>query len=324
MVDIAEKMKKHMASCSLNASSLSRKSGIPRTTIQNILNGTSHKPRIEILTALASTMNCRIKDLLSDNDSRLTQYAIKDEFSSSFLSDNIKINRMDEMLKAELERVDSILEHFDYTSHFIEHIGQQIAKNGSDNLDFITNLLSEGAFKKEKLFAWTFFDWVNDKNLMVASNYNILMKPVDMTNKRKYMTKVRKEPWKMFFDPPALSIPGNEWIIPAAMGISDENGYYIGTITLGFNIKVLYEKIINATINENIRFIILDEEHNIMIQPVEFYQRARKDFFKNSLKKISLQQKGQFFNKIDYNDIILSNYKKSSKNHFIVLAGYFW
>ncbi|MHA1539489.1 MAG: helix-turn-helix domain-containing protein [Alphaproteobacteria bacterium] len=324
MRQIGEKTKIKIEELGLTVSALSRESGIPRTTIQNILNGASRSPGTEIIVALAATMNCPVKDLLSDDDPRLKKFVMEDEFGPHFLSEHFKVNRMDEMLKIELERVDSILEHFDYTSHFSKYVGKQIAAHGAEDIEFITNLLLEGTLKKEKLFSWTFFDWTNADNLVLVSNYGKLAEPVDLTGKREHMTKVRKEPWKMFVDPPALSIPGDEWIIPAAMGIESEQGEYLGTITLGFNIKALYEKMMSAVVSENVRFVILDSEYRIIVQPLELYTQKRSDFFQDTLKGVALKEKGKLTHKIDYSGIILSNYKKSFNGTFIILAGYSW
>ncbi|RXI50660.1 hypothetical protein DP130_01435 [Clostridium tetani] len=58
-LEIIEKLKKEL---NLTSKQLSEKSGVPKGTLDKILNGTTKDPRLETLKSLAKVLRCTLDD----------------------------------------------------------------------------------------------------------------------------------------------------------------------------------------------------------------------------------------------------------------------
>ncbi|MBY0264063.1 MAG: helix-turn-helix transcriptional regulator [Holosporales bacterium] len=67
MSALSLRIKKKLVEHNLSASALERKAGIRPSTLQNILQGRSKNPSIEVLQSVAQALNCSVSELLGEN-----------------------------------------------------------------------------------------------------------------------------------------------------------------------------------------------------------------------------------------------------------------
>lgn len=67
MSELSIRIKKKLVEHHLSASALERKAGIRPSTLQNILQGRSKNPSIEVLQAVAFALSCTVSELLGEN-----------------------------------------------------------------------------------------------------------------------------------------------------------------------------------------------------------------------------------------------------------------
>ncbi|MFN7039277.1 MAG: ATP-binding protein [Alphaproteobacteria bacterium] len=162
-----------------------------------------------------------------------------------------------------IERV--LIDDLDYTSYQMEYISNQI-KNKPTSKDEIYKILASfrGNHKVNVAFSWNMFSWVNkDGFLTVDGNVGIISKPPNMLN-RDYLPCTIKHPGKLCLgSQPVYGAASKQWIIPAGMGVADNNGQYLGSIIFGFDMNSLIFKIEQTIANENISFILINNNNII-------------------------------------------------------------
>ncbi len=225
-------------------------------------------------------------------------------------------------------RIDrSLTDSFGYASHLMTFFGQEIQKLDNPNPVKITKLL-RGELANDKvvkdLFSWTLFDWIDKNNrLVVSSAIGKIDKIVDMSF-RSYTKMTPKMPWSLQFSQPAIGVPSGQWIIPAAMGITDKKGIYFGAIGMGFNILNLTRKIESNLTSKNTRFIIVTNEFNIVALSDDNNIERTSNFYKLYFDKNPLASaNADFFKKpIKQGDTTFFYYHKIVDTPYIVLVGY--
>ncbi|MDB2414936.1 ATP-binding protein, partial [Rickettsiales bacterium] len=215
-----------------------------------------------------------------------------------------------------------------YIENYAEFIGQRIADHGSKDLKYIASLLGghhNSQPNSQNLFISTLFDWVNPKKEMwVSSSKGVFDKPIDMSH-RDYLNRTPKYPWTLQIQDPAKGIPSGQWIIPGGMGITNSKGEYLGAVTLGFAIDGLAKKINSALGNNDLQFVILNNDLKYIggtsggreTDDAFFFIR----YFEN--KNEILNNNANFFKKpIEFSGAKFYHYYKTSKYGFIILSGY--
>ncbi|MBU6140938.1 MAG: response regulator [Proteobacteria bacterium] len=219
----------------------------------------------------------------------------------------------------------TILESFDYTNQINNYIGQQITHHGAQDLKFILELFNETnriRNRNSELFSWSSFDWVDAKNYQVInSKLGIHKNPKDMSG-RQYAILSRQHPWTLQVSSTALGNPSQTWVIPAATGVTDKNGKYLGAISIGFDVSELSGRI-EKKLDGKTSFVVLDQELKIVLQSVDIKLPRDSDFFqKNFNSEIFSTELGELKKEIEIGDIQLSQYKKISKYPYIILVGF--
>lgn len=170
------------------------------------------------------------------------------------------------------DRLDaSLRESFDYVSHYAKFLGDKIIEHGKADPDYIAELFySRGQVdpEEQKLYSWTKFDWINpDKQMTVSTKHGVLKEKKDM-RLRSYLNETPVHPWRLRFSEPAVGIPSGQWIIPTGVGVKDSHGKFLGTIGTGFSIERLREKLEKSSVMPGSSFIVLNSNHNIILQSV--------------------------------------------------------
>lgn len=80
MSDLGLCIRKKLREQHISASALEKKAGIRPSTLQNILQGRSKNPSLEILKAAASALGCTISELVGENSVPLESVILVDEW----------------------------------------------------------------------------------------------------------------------------------------------------------------------------------------------------------------------------------------------------
>ena len=198
----------------------------------------------------------------------------------------------------------SFTDAVDHTAYMIDVLISQIRQDHL-NLKYIENIMSKFKLnpKVENVLTWTAFSWTNAQHKIVVDLiYGILEETIDLS-KRDYMPETVKLPGKIQLGSPVFGSTSKTWMIPAGMGAVDEKGNYIGTMTIGFSIDALTDRL-KASINaQGVSFALLDKNLNIIlkscpelekIESLESDIRSSKhfllkqiDFLKNDSQSVS-------------------------------------
>jgi two-component system sensor histidine kinase ChiS len=221
----------------------------------------------------------------------------------------------------------AIADAFNYANLINTNIGKEIA-NG--NVNDLKNILA--IFKKNKkiydynkdLFSWSAYDFVNNKNLqLVNSMVGIRKKPPNMSN-RKYSELCKKKPWTLQVSTPNYGNPSGIWTIPAGTGFEDKNGNYLGIISIGFEIEKLRNQVIKKINDNDVSFVILDYNGNIILQSLDNSFSREDNYFKLNPPLKILKNKSKSNGKINIkvNNINFSYFQIIENYNYLVLTGF--
>lgn len=163
----------------------------------------------------------------------------------------------------------NIIESFDNIENVLTYMGQQLSrhKNAKD-YEYILELFRSFSNNPKILepLSWTLVSWVNsDNKLVVDARLGILDKDhLKDVSGQAHLESARKKQWEMFLAQPIRGNTSKKWIIPAAIGVSDINGDYIGSFIFGFDIEKLKQHLIEITSGKQVEFALLDENSNII------------------------------------------------------------
>jgi DNA-binding Xre family transcriptional regulator len=79
MQSVQQKLKYQMEKSGIKPHTLAKVAGVPESSIKNIVYGRSTKPSLELIDALAIKLNCKVSDLLSDDDQRINKKSKQEE-----------------------------------------------------------------------------------------------------------------------------------------------------------------------------------------------------------------------------------------------------
>lgn len=161
------------------------------------------------------------------------------------------------------------VESVDYTQNVLAYMAHQISEHNNSN-DYAYILKLFDAFGKvEKVtqtLSWTLVSWVDvDDKLFVDAKLGIL-KPENAKNisGQDHIRKAKEEQWKIKFAPPRKGNTSGKFIIPSALGVSDINGKYIGSLIFGFEIEKMKQAFTKLMVRDDIGFALLDQDKNIV------------------------------------------------------------
>ncbi len=228
-------------------------------------------------------------------------------------------------LRVKARRIDTVLtDSFDYAAKYIEFVGEKIAQQGAGDLNYIANFIGGNYItrpQEENLYITTTFDWVTpDKMLRVSSKSGVLRTPFDMSD-RDYLVQTELHPWTLQLSDPRYGGLSKQWIIPAGMGITDNQGRFLGSITLGFAIDGLTRRILQGMDVADARFLILTNDGELVIDSGrESTEPPTK--FRLEIPSDILTVGPHYLPPITYDDVEFSYVRPVNKYPFIVLIGY--
>ena len=210
-------------------------------------------------------------------------------------------------------------------------MGKQISRHGVNDLDFILSTFRnnvESNIIGNKIFSWSAYDWVDDQNYQLVNAKKGINKkdPPDMSI-RNYSKTARDLPWSLQLDPPVTGDPSESWVMPAATGILDKKGVYLGAVVVGIDIGLL-ENHLEERLNSGLSFVITNPDGGLILKsssvPDNNWDKAQFDLkskiiHDNTTKPISSRS-------LDFpvvvDKIVFKNLSYVQKYPLIILTGY--
>ncbi|MDA0967689.1 MAG: cache domain-containing protein, partial [Proteobacteria bacterium] len=234
----------------------------------------------------------------------------------------------DVRLEKSIHRIENEIQTtFSYVSYLIKFMGQQIINDDPNDLENIAEMLRGKLIlnaKDKSKFAWEMFDWSReDKKIIVTTPYGIMKEPIDISY-RYYAKMADVEPWVLHTDPADIGVTSGQWIIPAGMGITDSNGKFIGTISMGFNVAKLTRNIESILDSEDVSFVILDKDNKIALSSEDVkYDQNQRDYFSKELgNKLPENGSGRLPLNLIFQNIKYYYYNKIDGYPYTILMGY--
>ncbi len=191
-----------------------------------------------------------------------------------------------EMKSAAYEIEFNFANTLDYTESVLNYINRKIAlSNGNKsqiNKIFKSFNGSHGDYGSVRdVLSTGMFLWIDDRNLLtISSEYGLIKMPLDVSN-RDYLAHCEKTPWKIFTGSPTIGAASGQYVIPAGVGVVDEDGRYFGTTAVGFKVYALVEKFEKLVRNYGVDFAILDNHDKVLMESVSGLFSEDHDLLKN-------------------------------------------
>ncbi len=224
---------------------------------------------------------------------------------------------IEQNLEIESVRIDkSTIIALDNASYMIESISRQISFSGASDLDELSQTFHSFDINPK---LYVLFAWIdNQDKLVVRSDSGKLTKPVDVKD-RDYVLETKKEPWKVKIGAPVQGRVTYRWILPIAMGVTDINGEYLGTVMVSVDINGLRDEIRNIVTTEGLNFAILSNANKLIsihsANPAINEESIPDNIFELTKNSRSGILDSSFNNPFSY-------YEKSSKYPYTVLVGF--
>jgi len=251
-----------------------------------------------------------------------------------YVSSSIKSNIEKEILSK--SHISSITLDSFFTNIFniMQDKGRKISKKGSKvKAADIKNILSRN-FSYNILntniptyTVWPEFFWINKEGKISVTSYGgVLKKKEDLVFKSSHFLS-KTNNWEMFFSEPRKDSSGNN-TIDLSVGVSDNNGDYLGIIVARLEIDKIFNLINNVIQEGNFEYIVYNNK-KILLSPHDYFYSYKnndlKQFLRNNNKKIinnGIVIGEDYFNKLDklsnFPVYLVSGYNKKSLNITLV------
>ncbi|MBL0318473.1 MAG: hypothetical protein IPP74_04145 [Alphaproteobacteria bacterium] len=174
--------------------------------------------------------------------------------------------QIDELVYKKLAGMESKLTHtFDYTHSVLQIMSRTIRVNYEDP-NYISSLLRDYSYATKSAYssAWTIFSWANNQHyITVDAFFGIMEQPYDLSS-RDYITYTVQHPGILHLGKPVYGSTSRRWMIPGGLGVTDIDGTFIGTLTIGFDIEKITQVLQGETNSDSLQFALL----NLQGEPV--------------------------------------------------------
>lgn len=211
------------------------------------------------------------------------------------------------------------------TNRILSYAGRQIIRfDKAKDLNYIAKFLAqvwEADFKAKSCI--TFVEWLDDKNMqLVNSQTGVIPDPVDMSF-RIHTKECRKQPWVLQVSPPDIGIPSGLWVIPAGIGIFDtDKNKFSGILVVGISVAAITSKITELAQADQVSFLILDYQGNVILQTQDNELDPKKPFYKEKLSELQpMPRQGLLKTQLHHNNIEYRFYCKMHNLPYVILVG---
>lgn len=244
-------------------------------------------------------------------------------FSGYFIYEKFQENHVMKLEKNSHEIQKIIGENFHEIEQLMKYIGKEISKESVDDFVKIAQHLQLVKASGSYICSWTLFDWVNTQNQLVASSVPGVIFPHVQIYGRSYLIEGPKRPWQLISCPPDWGLSSGAWIVPIGMGITNENGQFMGILTGGINIHAVTQKIQQNLSLSNIDFIVLDENKNPVFHSFTQESSQLKVLGPVLFREFDCLYKEKTFhqNPIEALDIYFHGYEKVQGHSYYLFTG---
>lgn len=221
----------------------------------------------------------------------------------------------------------ALTEAFGYIANMAEFTGKRIAEHDKqDDLPYIASIFQtkfSPQVKEHDFYLWSIFGWIDLHDNVVVSNREGILKIPNHISNRQYMQRGPQSPWKLFVDDPNIGITSREYVIPGGMGITDDQGRYIGMVTMGLNISRLSSILERSVTTDGISFLVLTSEGRYVTQSSDSLELKDKNFFVGKILNITSKEKdsGTLKNPITIGSVTYRYFRQVYVYPYIILIG---
>ncbi|MCI5049112.1 MAG: hypothetical protein MRY32_02095 [Rickettsiales bacterium] len=226
-------------------------------------------------------------------------------------------------LESEAVRIDrALIIEIERSSYVLESIARQVSNDGA-TIEQLERLFS--SFKQSSYSTNSEYFWVDvDQNVILSSERGILEEPNPVSD-RDYMKKVILTPWKVQIGQPIMGRSSRKWVMPLAIGLTNDRNKFIGAVVLSLDIGSFKRELRNVIKEEGINFAITN------LALTKLTEQSRQSGFFNTyfdiekLAKINflshpsgMYSRGSLFD----DSQIFGYYELSSEYPYIIFVGY--
>lgn len=227
-------------------------------------------------------------------------------------------------LENEAIRIDrALIIKIEEASYLLESVGRQISPNQPDLEMSILKLFK--SFSGNQPLRGSGFYWINDAQKIVLSSEAGRLKELIDISDRDYMKRAFTTPWKIHIGQPVMGRASGAWVIPLAMGITDEAGVFIGAVSISLNIEQL-GAVINGVLKEpQIDYAITNNAFTLLTQSSEDTDFFGRFFSLARLSELNFQQQPSgVFSVASWmsSNEIFAYYEMSSQYPYIIFVGF--
>lgn len=229
-------------------------------------------------------------------------------------------------LRIEANQIESTLcEILSQTNQLMFHLGKQVSSLGTHDIEAIASIIrrdKDESFKIVNPLRWMNFGWINPDNKTFFDWHSGVCQTSSVTPPFLLSKNHVRDPWKLHVSRAIFACGLRE--IPGVMGITDDKGVYLGSLSVGFGIAEINNKIQTALRNSQVSYIILDENLRIVLQSSGNAIDSDSSYYKDLLEDVSVfsGQEGVLENVIGYKNTEYSYYKKVRDYPFYILTGF--
>lgn len=182
---------------------------------------------------------------------------------------NSQINQVEQKLITQAGRIErSLIDTIDYTEHLMEHMGKKIITYNFDpqrTKDLLSSFTIDPS--TDNILSWSTFTWADAKhNATVSGLIGIMDNPRSIAH-RDYIPATVEKPWTISLGQvPVYGITSEQWLLPAGVGVVNDQGTYVGAVVTGFNIGRLTYAMEQIVSVEGVSFSILNEHLDVILE----------------------------------------------------------
>jgi two-component system sensor histidine kinase ChiS len=197
---------------------------------------------------------------------------------------NLVKSKMEKYITESNRAADTLSEAFNNVEKILHTIAKKIEITNSiklEEIELIFKKIAKSPKINHDIFAWTMFDFVSPQGyVLVDSIRGVVKNPIKINyERRSWLESARTRPGELHFSSPDIGIVSGEEIIPTGYGVIDQDENFIGTISIGLNLKKLNQKLSNIIANQDLEFLIID--NNLKEHSRSKYIYSLKDAIKN-------------------------------------------
>jgi two-component system sensor histidine kinase ChiS len=228
-------------------------------------------------------------------------------------------------LNLEADRIDRTLEReITSTSYLLNAIGHQLMITDPADHRKIAKILQNYHANSRVFAVWSWAD--ANQNIVVSSNKGVLEKPINISD-RDYVHKAALDPWQFQIGSPIEGRVSNRWVIPVSIGVTDDTGKYLGSLTASLDIQSITDEISHLIKRDGVSFAIVSKSLAKLTEVSDKPNFVDTYFSKEMLDRISINSGKESSGIVSKAKLLSASgiyayYQVSEHYPYILLVGY--